>query len=405
MIKNLRSIVMERMRMLAEKSVKIHDEYCSRCIICSSVCPFEAIFFNREAGEVILDIEKCQVCGICFSACPSSSIDIAYYKVAQLSEHVRKMRKNNLLLICRGAIIRPGLKESLKKSGVLDDSAQLYVPCVGRIPPEFLLKTIEAGMKKIVIVPCEDDKCRFKVGSDIGVSRLLLLQKLLSQIGLDYNALSFVRSSIKAYINKYRCIGCGNCAYTCPNSAIKIISPGMAQLDETTCSGCGACVSVCPSLAINLEGFENHLILEAISKYRLLISEEKVRGRSPVVAVFYCHWANFPAPDEYRAHVRENIVFFEIPCSSMISPLYVLRALYEGFDGVLVVACKKGECKFDKGNELAERHIVALKNLLRQVNLENRLEICFVSPKYLEEFDNQIKLFMDKIASLVEGSG
>ncbi|MEM1507032.1 MAG: hydrogenase iron-sulfur subunit [Candidatus Bathyarchaeia archaeon] len=390
--------------MLTEKSVKIRDEYCSRCIICSSVCPFEAIYLNREAGEVILDIEKCQVCGICFSACPSSSIDIAYYKVALLSKYVEKMRKNNLLLMCRGAIIKPELKESLKKNGVLDDSAQLHVPCVGRIPPEFLLKTIEAGVKKILIVPCEDDKCRFKVGSDINVSRLVLLQKLLSQIGLDYNALSFVRSSIKAYINKYRCIGCGNCAYTCPNRAIKIVSPGVAQLNEAACSGCGACVSVCPSLAINLEGFENNLILETISKYRPLISEVKIRSGSPVVAVFYCHWANFPAPDEYRAHIKESIVFFEIPCSSMISPLYILQAFYEGFDGVLVVACKKGECKFERGNELAERHIVALKNLLRQVNLENRLEICFVSPKYLGEIDNQIKLFMDRIASLIEGS-
>ncbi|MCX8170688.1 MAG: hydrogenase iron-sulfur subunit [Candidatus Bathyarchaeota archaeon] len=383
--------------MLNERSVKIRDEYCSRCIICSSICPFEAISFNRESGEVALDIEKCQVCGICFSACPSSSIEIAYYKVALLSEHVEKMRKNNLVLMCRGAIIRPELRESLRKNGALDDWAQLYVPCVSRIPPEFLLKVIEAGVKRILIIPCEDNKCRFKVGSNISVSRFLLLQKLLSQIGLNSDALSFVRSSIKAYINKYRCIGCGNCAYTCPNSAIKIMPPGVAQLDEASCSGCGACVAVCPSLAINLEGFENNLILETISKHRSFISEAKSRGYGPMIAVFYCQWANFPTPDTHRSYVRENIAFFEIPCSSMINPLYVLHAFSEGFDGVLILACKKGECKFERGNELAERHIIALKSLLRQVNLENRLEICFASPKYLGEIDDQIKLFMSKI--------
>ncbi|MEM1606564.1 MAG: hydrogenase iron-sulfur subunit [Candidatus Bathyarchaeia archaeon] len=383
--------------MLAERGVKILDEYCSRCVICSSVCPFEAISFNKETGEVSLDIERCQVCGICFSACPSSSIDIAYYKTALLSEYVEKMRKNNLLLMCRGSIIRSDLRENLRKSGVLDDSAHLYVPCVGRIPPEFLLKMMGTGVKRIVIVPCEDDKCRFKVGSNVSVFRLLLLQKLLSQIGLDHDALLVVRGSIKAYINRNRCIGCGNCAYTCPNNAIRIVSPGIAQLDENSCSGCGACVAVCPSLAINLEGFENNLILEAISKYCALINEIRSSGRKPVIAVFYCQWANFPAPDEYRAYAKENIVFFEIPCSSMINPLYVLQAFYGGFDGVLVVACRKGECKFEKGNELAEKHIAALKNLLKQVGLGDRLEICFVSPKYLGEVDAEIKIFMDKI--------
>ncbi|MEM1989709.1 MAG: 4Fe-4S binding protein, partial [Candidatus Bathyarchaeia archaeon] len=66
--------------MLAENSVRIRNEYCSKCLICSSICPFEAISIDKETGEILLNIEKCQVCGICFSACPSSSIDIAYYK-------------------------------------------------------------------------------------------------------------------------------------------------------------------------------------------------------------------------------------------------------------------------------------------------------------------------------------
>jgi len=383
---------------LIENSVKLHSEYCGKCLICYSVCPFEAISLNRETGDLVLDIEKCQVCGICFSACPSSSIEIVYYRTAILSSYIEKMRRDNLMLICKGSMIKNQVKENLKKHGILDDnSIQLRVPCVGRIPPEFLLKALKSGVKKVVVVPCEGDKCRFKAGSNVGVFRLILLQKLLRQLGLNSNALSFVRYFIRAQINKYKCIGCGNCAYICPGNAIKIVSPGVAQINEDACLGCGACVSVCPALAINLEGFENDLILETISKHRPLINEEKVKKKGPVIAVFYCQWANFPTPDKYFTYAEENVVFFEVPCSSIINPLYILRAFYEGFDGILVAACKKSECKFEKGNEIAEKHIKALKDLLKQINLEDRLEICFIAPRYLGDLNDQIKLFIDKI--------
>jgi coenzyme F420-reducing hydrogenase delta subunit len=83
-----------------------------------------------------------------------------------------------------------------------------------------------------------------------------------------------------------------------------------------------------------------------------------------------------------------------------VDSLHILEALHSGFDGVLVVACEKSECKLENGNEKAEERIFALKKLLAQVNLENRLEICFASPRYVGELDKNIKSFMERISSL-----
>ncbi|MCD6431460.1 4Fe-4S binding protein, partial [Candidatus Bathyarchaeota archaeon] len=47
-------------------AVKINQDYCSRCSVCYSVCPFEAIKRDPETGKVEIDIPKCQVCGICY---------------------------------------------------------------------------------------------------------------------------------------------------------------------------------------------------------------------------------------------------------------------------------------------------------------------------------------------------
>ncbi|MCK4262942.1 MAG: 4Fe-4S binding protein, partial [Dehalococcoidia bacterium] len=60
-------------------AIQINEDYCGRCSICSSVCPFEAITRDAETGKMLLDIEKCQTCGICYSSCPAGAIDAIQY--------------------------------------------------------------------------------------------------------------------------------------------------------------------------------------------------------------------------------------------------------------------------------------------------------------------------------------
>ena len=62
-------------------AVEIREDNCSRCLVCSSLCPFEAITRDTETDKMLLDIEKCQVCGICYSTCPAQAIDTIYYDV------------------------------------------------------------------------------------------------------------------------------------------------------------------------------------------------------------------------------------------------------------------------------------------------------------------------------------
>lgn len=383
-----------------EAGVKWNSDYCGKCMICPSVCPFKAILADEKTHDIILDIEKCQVCGICSSACPALAIDTVYYDVDSLVDYLkrvtREVKSEKLVLMCQSASAEDEVGNRLKNLGI-DDFVLLRVPCVGRIPPEFILKALALGIKKMVILPCEENYCRFKNGSNVGILRFLLLQNLLNELGFEENTLIIIRSLVKARVNVYRCIGCGNCASTCPANAIRILSPGIAQIDESKCSGCSACTAVCPTYAISLEGFNHESIPQLLSSYRSLIHEMKQKSRKPVILVFYCQWANFPPLYKPRSYFKENVMFLELPCSSAVDSLYVLQAFYEGFDGVIVVACKKGECKFEKGNELAEQRVFSLKKLLGQVKLEDRLGICFVSPNYLGELDNYIKSFINKI--------
>ncbi len=49
----------------------------------------------------------------------------------------------------------------------------------------------------------------------------------------------------------FGCLGCGDCAYVCPNEAI-YLKDGIAHVNKERCIGCGLCVKKCPKGIIEL---------------------------------------------------------------------------------------------------------------------------------------------------------
>jgi F420-non-reducing hydrogenase iron-sulfur subunit len=384
-----------------QASVRIDSDLCGRCTVCSSVCPFEAISADDKTSEVRLDLEKCQVCGICSSACPASAIETIYYNPDSLLDYVSRLvnekGSDTLVLTCRASALLQ--KPTINELGNLDlgNSVSVVLPCVGRVPPEFLFKVMNTGIKKLAVVPCEDRYCRFKDGSTVGTRRFLLARATLGQLGFEQDALTLVKKSTKAHIDTDRCIGCGDCSYACKYDAIKMGTSKTAQLNVEACSGCGACTAVCPALAITIDGFEHESISRTIHDYGLSIPEIRMKTGKPAILVLSCLWGEFSDFDMGQNEVLENAALIGLPCAGRVDDLHVLEALYLGFDGVLVAGCMKNECKLEKGNEKAEQRIGSIKRLLAQVGLERKLEMCFVSPRNFDDLNHHIKSFTEKL--------
>jgi heterodisulfide reductase subunit A len=69
-----------------------------------------------------------------------------------------------------------------------------------------------------------------------------------------------------AAVDPTRCSGCSACADVCAYTAIEM-DPVLriAVVNETTCKGCGTCAATCRAGAIDLKGFRNDQILEAVN--------------------------------------------------------------------------------------------------------------------------------------------
>ena len=103
----------------------------------------------------------------------------------------------------------------------------------------------------------------------------------------------------------------------------------------------------------------------------------------PVIVGFFCNWCTATAADlagTLRMQYPANIRPIRTMCSGSVDPVYVLRALLGGADGVMVGGCPPGDCHYVSGNLKARRRMAILKTVLNTLGLEDdRVEIKWIS--------------------------
>lgn len=384
-------------------TIKINNDYCGRCLICPPLCPYEAISVDPETEEVNIDVEKCQFCGICYSACPVNAVEIVYYNydelLKKLEESTADKKSETLVLMCRGNSPPTCEVEGILGSDVEVNSIPLRIPCVGRVPTEFILRLLGLGFKKIVAIRCEDDFCRYKQGSRINNRRLLLTKRVVNELGFNDEVLRIVPYSRKVVYDTSKCVGCDKCVFICPYEAIEAESLATPRIDTDKCVGCGACAMVCPHIAIQVEGFEYETTSNRIHLLGTAARRLRSKGVSPIVLVFCCQWSEFSSLDRPEIHLFDNkAVLMEIPCFKGLDPYHVIEALNAGFDGVLAVVCSETDCKLERGYDVAERNTTVLRRALREMNLLERFELYTASPRMTDDFKRHLGKFIEKCA-------
>ena len=69
-----------------------------------------------------------------------------------------------------------------------------------------------------------------------------------------------------------------------------------------------------------------------------------------------------------RARV-EGLHKIELPCSSRVDPIHILKAFENGADGVIVVACPEAVCRMQKGSKLAGKRFEYTRKLMEEAGI------------------------------------
>jgi len=115
----------------------------------------------------------------------------------------------------------------------------------------------------------------------------------------------------------------------------------------------------------------------------------------PKIIAIVCNWCTYAGADLAgisRIQYPPNVRIIRVPCTGRINPFYVVKALQEGADGVLVSGCHPGECHYLTGNLAARRKFAMLKNFLNYIGVEgDRTMFTWVSASEGDRFAQVIK--------------
>jgi F420-non-reducing hydrogenase iron-sulfur subunit len=124
----------------------------------------------------------------------------------------------------------------------------------------------------------------------------------------------------------------------------------------------------------------------------------------PTIVAFLCNWCSYTGADlagTSRMKYAPNIRIVRIMCSGRVDPTFVLSALREGADGVLICGCHPGDCHYHEGNYKCLRRFHLLQKYLGQMGLEEgRLRLEWISASEGKQFAELADEFTEQIKAL-----
>jgi 4Fe-4S ferredoxin len=216
-----KGLILERKMLLVHEVLRLDYSKCVGCGICASICPEEVLKLvpavvndGKLVNKPLVDFAStdCTFCGECVVLCPTTALKI-------------------------------------------EVNSEEKIPVVEAEVFPILLKDITVDIGKcdpLCALPCEKECSTEAIKVDVE-RKGDIIEKVLD-----------------VKVNKEKCIFCGRCELSCPQSAIHVKKPihGVIRLNSNLCpKSCRICVDVCPSKAIALRQDEKPAVFEEFCIY------------------------------------------------------------------------------------------------------------------------------------------
>ncbi|OPL16593.1 MAG: hypothetical protein AVO39_01650 [delta proteobacterium MLS_D] len=130
--------------------------------------------------------------------------------------------------------------------------------------------------------------------------------------------------------------------------------------------------------------------------------QQKATERTPRILVFACKWCGLIGADgagRKREPLPPNFRVIPVECVGSVEPDAVIRAFADGMDGVIVMGCHLGGCRFNDANHAAFKRLELLRALLEGVGIgRDRLLVTFGTAHEGHQFTDVLRNFTNLIA-------
>jgi formate dehydrogenase beta subunit len=294
-----------------------------------------------DRGRIVSDLETHAastdgvfVCGELLTG-PSSSVEAVQsgHRAARAIAHYLK----------HSELIRQEVQELPHVGDIPDDVAEK----IRRIPPS----TIELPQ------PSE----RVKSFSEI--------ERGFTEVEALAEAKRCLACTTGALADEEKCAACLTCVRICPFGVATVEKT--AVMPEEKCQACGMCAAECPAAAIALKRFGTSRMEKEL---REIVGKQKAnRKNMPLIISFTCLFevtSRSFMQQGLKKYKRAGIHSIMLPCVARLSVHDILFPFELGADGVVIIACKDGECLYPTAEERLLNRIRSAKAILQEVGIE-----------------------------------
>ncbi len=202
---------------------------------------------------------------------------------------------------------------------------------------------------------------------------------------------------------KEGCTQCKRCTVECPFGAINEDEQRYPQFNESRCRRCGTCMGACPVRVIS---FENYSI-DTVGQQIKAVEVPDEYSEKPRILALACENDAYPALDMAAQAGIEITPFarvIPVRCLGSVSLSWVTDALNSGYDGILLMGCRRDDdyqCHFVRGSAMAAERLSKVGDTLTQLNLEvervSVYEVAITDIKRAPQLINDMAATIEKI--------
>jgi F420-non-reducing hydrogenase iron-sulfur subunit len=136
------------------------------------------------------------------------------------------------------------------------------------------------------------------------------------------------------------------------------------------------------------------------------VSKEQKNGNAfdPLILAYCCNWCSYAGADlagTSRYEYPTNVRIVRVMCTGRIDPTFVLEALRDGADGVIIAGCHPGDCHYQKGNFMMEKRFAYIKKAVESIGIEpERVKLEWISASEGGKFAALIRETTEEIRQL-----